>query len=247
VYPSTIAIAAAGEVSAVQLTITGISHEFPADIDVLLVSPDGRALIVLADAGGSNPVTGVTLTLVDSAPTTVPSPMVSGTFRPTTPGLASSFPPPAPPGAHPAASAGTTLNGFFQGAQAVGSWSLFVIDDASQDVGSISGGWSLTITARLCREVPAQVNVGGAVGAIAAVAAQQARENRERAAAAAVPAQPTVAVSAPRTGTGVVSVTPPNTGDGGLIEASRPGELVIVPALLAGVALFIARHRVRAR
>jgi hypothetical protein len=58
----------------------------------------------------------------------------------------------------------------------------------------------------------AQVNVGGAVGAIAAAAGQQASENRQRAAAAAVASQPVV--QAPSTGTGV---TPPNTGDGGLL------------------------------
>jgi hypothetical protein len=55
-------------------------------------------------------------------------------------------------------------------------------------------------------------NTGGAIGAVAAAAGEQARDNRATVTAGA--AAPTVAVQAPRTGTGVV--LPPNTGSGGL-------------------------------
>jgi hypothetical protein len=70
--------------------------------------------------------------------------VISGTqtYRPTNAGTTTdSFPAPAPaPGTH------TTLASAFTGIDANGTWSLYVVDDATGDSGSISGGWSLTIT-----------------------------------------------------------------------------------------------------
>ena len=40
----------------------------------------------------------------------------------------------------------TTLAAAFSGTDPNGTWSLYIVDDATGDVGSISGGWSLTIT-----------------------------------------------------------------------------------------------------
>ncbi|HXH23460.1 MAG TPA: hypothetical protein VNN10_15685 [Dehalococcoidia bacterium] len=86
---------------------------------------------------------------------------------------------------------------------------------------------------------------GGAVGAVAVAAAQQAQENRARAAAAA---QPAPAVSAPRTGTGV---TPPNTGDAGLLDRSGSRDSYLLGGLAAlsfgGLGLLALRERRAAR
>jgi hypothetical protein len=69
-----------------------------------------------------------------------------------------------------------------------------------------------TPTARPTEDDPQRqrVNVGGAAGAVGGAISDQAAENRARAAVT-----PTVAVAAPRTGTGT-AISPPNTGDAGL-------------------------------
>ncbi len=95
-----------------------------------------------------------------------------------------------------------------------------------------------------------RVNVGGAVGAVAAAAGEQARENR--AAAAATPTAP-AQVTAPNTGTGIASlpatgISPPNTGDAGLLDQAGPVLpalllLVIFGFILASVAGFSVRRR----
>ncbi|MBA3353193.1 MAG: hypothetical protein H0U23_12380, partial [Blastocatellia bacterium] len=62
-YPSNIAVAGLGTITDVNVRLNGVSHTFPEDIDVLLVSPAGTKLIIQSDAGGATPVTGRTYTL----------------------------------------------------------------------------------------------------------------------------------------------------------------------------------------
>ena len=148
-YPSAITVSGlTGTVADVNVMLTGLSHTFPDDVDVLLVGPQGQSTILMADTGGNAPVSGVNLTFDDAAATSLPdeAQIVSGTYKPTvgTPNgcpVPSSFPAPAPAGPD-----GSSLS-VFNGTDANGTWSLYVIDDSNQDVGSISGGWSLDITA----------------------------------------------------------------------------------------------------
>ena len=140
----------AGPVSDVDVRLNGFSHGFANDVDLLLVGPSGANLVLLSDPGGPNGFVGAnnaTVTFDDSASASVPqSGTISGTvsYRPTDtdagePG-ADSFPAPAP-----APGSATTL-GTFTGTNPNGSWSLYVVDDATGDSGSIVGGWSVTIT-----------------------------------------------------------------------------------------------------
>jgi subtilisin-like proprotein convertase family protein len=139
-YPSTIAVSGqSGAVTNVTATMTGVAHTFPGDIDVLLVGPSGQNVVLLADTGGSTDITGVNLTFDSSAPNPVPSPIVSGTFRPTNNGTFSGTPP------APAAPYGASLT-LFNGTVANGNWTLYVFDDTINDVGQIAGGWSLNVT-----------------------------------------------------------------------------------------------------
>jgi subtilisin-like proprotein convertase family protein len=150
-YPSTIAVSGmTGPVSDVDVRLTGFSHGAANDVDLLLVGPSGQNLVLLSDPGGPNTLVGATnatVTFDDAAATGVPqSGTISGSvsYRPTDTDVgetgADTFPAPAP-----APGLATTLAAF-TGTNPNGTWSLFVVDDATGDSGSIAGGWSVTIT-----------------------------------------------------------------------------------------------------
>lgn len=138
-YPWPIDVAGqTGAVTNVTATLNGFTGSFPADIDVLLVGPGGQNVVLIADAGGSKPVANINLTFSDAAGIGVPSPMVTGTFRPTNLG-AFNGPAPAPPAPH-----GSTM-AVFNGTVANGQWKLFVFDDDTTSATAITS-WSLDIT-----------------------------------------------------------------------------------------------------
>ena len=145
-YPSNITVSGlTGPVTKVTAALNGLSHTVPVDLDVLLTAPAPEAnLILLSDAGGNSPVTDLNLVFDDAAPTGVPMPLISGTFQPTDDDsdvADQAFPPPAP-----TPSFATTL-ATFNGTPPNGTWSLWVVDDASGDSGTITAGWCLTVTA----------------------------------------------------------------------------------------------------
>jgi uncharacterized repeat protein (TIGR01451 family) len=140
-YPSTITISGVpGVVSKAVLKLSKVSHSFPHDINVLLVSPTGQSVLALAHCGGAHSITNVDITLDDSAATYLSETgqISSGTFKPSTFTPAATF-----PGVSTAAS-GSAMN-VLNGSAANGTWSLYVLDDNNGDAGSI-GGWSLTLT-----------------------------------------------------------------------------------------------------
>ena len=146
-YPSTIAVSGmAGAVSAVTVAFNGVTHSTLNDVDALLVSPTGANLVVLSDIGDPTSslafANNATLTFSDSAGGSVPIGNVpTGTYLPTNNGGGDAFPAPAP-----APSSQTTLGGAFGGIDPNGTWSLYIVDDATGDIGVMNGGWSLTIT-----------------------------------------------------------------------------------------------------
>lgn len=149
-YPSTIVVGGLKQtINGMSVTLNGLTHTFPADIDVLLVGPGGQKMIIMSDAGTSLDVNNITFTLADSAAALLPSGTVltEGTFKPTDhlPG-ADPFAVPAPAGPYsdPAPAGTATFASVFNGANPNGTWSLYVVDDAGADVGNFSGGWSLT-------------------------------------------------------------------------------------------------------
>jgi subtilisin-like proprotein convertase family protein len=137
-YPSSIMVTGmAGNVGSVIVRFNQLSHTFPVDVSVLLVGPTGVGVLLMAQCGGGTAATGVTLTFDDGA-AEFPSPLVTGTYRPTQNG-SPTFDAPAPNGPY----ATTLVN--FTGTSANGTWSLFAYDGADNDVGQIAGGWSLSI------------------------------------------------------------------------------------------------------
>lgn len=149
-YPSTIELSGlAGTVVDVRVTLFGLGHAFPEDLDVLLVGPSGQSAVLMADLGGGTdqPIEGVTITFDDAAPDAAPDrrQLIPGTFRPTTgdEGLGDCCgfqgTPPAPSAPYGGALA------VFAGTDPNGTWSLFVYDDTGGDAGEIAGGWELDI------------------------------------------------------------------------------------------------------
>ena len=143
-YPSTIAVA--GQLTSltdVNVHLFGMNHTWPDDLDFLVVGPQGQNLIVMSDVGSSYDLVNVDLVLDDAAAASLPdsAQIVSGAYKPTNIGTGDTFPAPAP-----APSAATTL-ATFNGTDPNGTWSLYTYDDAGGDIGNISGGWCLELSA----------------------------------------------------------------------------------------------------
>ncbi|MDB6124366.1 MAG: hypothetical protein JWQ71_3359, partial [Pedosphaera sp.] len=141
-YPSTIAVTGVtGTVNKVTVTLRGLGHTFPSDVEALLVGPAGQTVLLMADVGSGDDISGVNLTFDDaaSAPLTAAT-IVSGTYQPMSGTQSTSFTSPAP-----ASPYGATLAAY-NGINANGTWSLYVDDDASTDTGSMAQGWSLSIS-----------------------------------------------------------------------------------------------------
>ena len=144
VYPSTITIAnLTGTVSKVVVTLTNLSHTYPDDLDILLVSPGNRVAMIMSDVGGAIPIAGITLSLDDAAVDNLPNSaaLASGIFKPTNfnDSQSDNLAGPAPAGPYLASLS------VFNDIDPNGVWSLYLYDDSLQDFGQL-GGWSLTIT-----------------------------------------------------------------------------------------------------
>ncbi len=154
-YPSTITVAGAtSTISKITVTLNGFNHTFPSDVDVLLVSPTGRKMIIMSDVGNSLDAVNATITLDDAAAVVLPSGngLVTGTYQPANFNTVQDpFPAPAPVGPYlsPTSGGSETLTSAFTGpagGDPNGVWSLYVVDDAGTDIGTITGGWSITLT-----------------------------------------------------------------------------------------------------
>jgi subtilisin-like proprotein convertase family protein len=142
-YPSPITVSGmSGFVTGISVTLSNMNHSFPGDIEVLLVGPKGHSAVLMANAGTGMNLTNVTITFSDFANKPLPKTeqIVSGSYSPTYYHLEiPSWPSPAP--SEPYA---TNLS-VFHGAEANGTWNLFVADDSRVGGGNISQGWSLTL------------------------------------------------------------------------------------------------------
>lgn len=145
-YPAEIVVPPLARVAAVEVTVSNLSHSFPSDVDLLLVGPNGRKVLLMGAAGGRWGVSNVTMTFSDAAPGVPPSgqALFAGTFAPTNYGPNSlawgpGFPPPAPTPPY------DTRLSAFQGMDSVGTWSLYVLDTSKGDGGVIADGWQLKL------------------------------------------------------------------------------------------------------
>jgi len=147
-YPSAITVSGmAGTVSSMTVTLRGITHNYPADIDVLLASPTGQKAVIFSDVGGGNSLNNVTVSLADTAASSLSATarITAGTYKPTNiepgeHGELDSFPAPAPAGPY------SSPLSQFAGIDPNGIWSLYVVDDWASRQGRFSSGWVLSIT-----------------------------------------------------------------------------------------------------
>ncbi|WP_430014468.1 Calx-beta domain-containing protein [Microcystis ichthyoblabe FBCC-A1114] len=144
-YPSTISVSGlSGNINNLKVTINDVSHTWIGDVDLLLVGPTGAKSILMSDIGEALSVSGVNLTFDTSATTLIDDSNVgtSGSYKPNDidGGDGDFFDSPAPVGPYKA-----DLS-VFNNTSGNGTWSLYAFDDYQfLDVGSIAGGWSLTI------------------------------------------------------------------------------------------------------
>jgi subtilisin-like proprotein convertase family protein len=141
IYPSNIKInGLTGSVTGIKVFLNNFSHNAPDDVDILLQSPNGRSVILMSDVGGNNAVSNITLTIDDNALNSLPdnNTLNTGVYKPTNIGAGDVFPQPAPNNF-------STANALsvFNGSNPNGTWSLFVVDDAGNNAGSIAGGWAI--------------------------------------------------------------------------------------------------------
>jgi subtilisin-like proprotein convertase family protein len=130
-----------GTVSKVTVTLTGVTHTNPGDLDILLVGPTGEKVLLISDCGGADNLNNLTFTLDDVGPPLPNATIITtGLYRPTNYSDSETFNAPAPAG--PYAELSLTV---FNGLNPNGTWSLYVMADGEGDSGSI-GGWSLNIT-----------------------------------------------------------------------------------------------------
>jgi subtilisin-like proprotein convertase family protein len=144
-FPSNINVTGAtASITTLTVTLINMSHTWPSDVDIVLRSPAGTNFTIMSDMGGSADIVNTTIVLDDAAAQPVPVGFIaSGSYRPTD-AFADIYGTIPGPILYSAAAGTATFTTAFAGQNANGIWSLYVLDDAGGDIGSIQGGWSIT-------------------------------------------------------------------------------------------------------
>ena len=140
-YPSTRTVSGlSGDVADVNLDITGLSHEVPYGLHLLLVGPGGQNLVVMSGAGGAFGSRALDFTLDDEAAAALPEDekIEPGSYRPADYGTENPFEPPAP------VPSGASALSVFDGTDPNGEWRLFAA--TTWDTPGVIADWSLDIT-----------------------------------------------------------------------------------------------------
>jgi Ca2+-binding RTX toxin-like protein len=141
-YPSRIFVGGAGTYTTeIAVQLRDLVHGSSNDLDVMLVGPTGRSLVLMSDAGDD--AEGVDLTFSDGAADALPEDddLTTGVYRPTNvDDDRDAWLPPAP------SDSGLSTLATFNGLDPNGTWRLFVVDDEEELIGEVLGGWCLDIT-----------------------------------------------------------------------------------------------------
>jgi subtilisin-like proprotein convertase family protein len=149
-YPSVIDIQDNSRIiEDLDVRITDLAHDFPDDLDIAIVGPDGTAVMLMSDVGTASAflcAPDLTFSSEAAGPVTSDPLPCGGTYQPTDDDSdefdLDGFPDPGPPG-----TPGSSLTPF-NGQNWFGTWKLFVVDDTSGDAGSIAN-WRPDFNTRL--------------------------------------------------------------------------------------------------
>lgn len=142
-YPASITVSGmATNPIKVTVSLKGLTHTYPSDMNALLVSPAGQKIILMTTAGGADSISDLTVTFDDTADTAISSSetMQSRSYKPTDNSTSYALNSPAPKRPY-----GTSL-AVLTNENPNGIWKLFVTDNSGGDAGTISGGWRLTFS-----------------------------------------------------------------------------------------------------
>jgi subtilisin-like proprotein convertase family protein len=136
-YPSTIDVTLSFPITNVSVRLIGVQHTRLSDLTVLLVSPAGKKVQLMANVDGAVPI-------AQDVFFTEPGEWMNGqsiqtprSFRPTVVGAPVELPAPAPSLPY------STNFASIIGDNALGTWSLYVRDNVTGNSGSIGSGWGI--------------------------------------------------------------------------------------------------------
>lgn len=135
-YPSPITVSGiTGGVYKVQARLDGLYHSLPSDLDVLLVSPQEAAVMLMSGAGGSAGVSNLRVTFDDQGQVLGRDQITSATYQPAN--YTGSKLPNAPTNV-------LSELAVYENINPNGQWLLYV-NNRGTSTGQIAGGWSLTV------------------------------------------------------------------------------------------------------
>ena len=134
-----------GPLRAISVTLLGFTHDSPEDVDIYLLSPSGKAVMLMSDAGSFIPVEGIDLTFSTDSFRDLPetTQLRGGTYR------ATDYDGGDGDLIIQDVGRGTLVDSLndLLGDDPNGLWHLYVADDNFQaGEGWIPGGWALSIT-----------------------------------------------------------------------------------------------------
>jgi hypothetical protein len=142
-YPSPIVVTGLEPgITNVEVTLLGLSHTYPSDLNFVLVGPGGETSYLMARGVCTPPdFTNQDFTFDDAAAAPLPaSACTGGTYQVSIgSSVAPVLTPPAPAGPY-----GTSLAAF-TGTDPNGTWELYSWDNSGINSGNLAGGWELTL------------------------------------------------------------------------------------------------------
>ena len=152
-YPSVLVLSTEKtSIQSIQVLVR-LTHERPRDVDLLLVGPEGQAVLLMADCLADTPLSNDLFLFQDDATedvpdTTQPAAASFGPYRATNydPGGDDDTFYPGPQPEAPGGPYGTDLT-VFRGTNPSGSWRLYAKDDEPGGAGTQVDSWGLLIAA----------------------------------------------------------------------------------------------------